>query len=77
MATIEQLQARVEKLQLQTNVMIAKRKDAVIRQIHKLLTEHGLTADDLGASAKPRSRIAAKKSRAGKVQQADKCENAR
>jgi len=62
MATLEKIEARMKKLQLQAQALIAKRTEGVIRQVHKLLIDHGLTIADLVTSSTPRNRLAVKKS---------------
>lgn len=54
MATLEQIQSRIAKLQLQADAVRQKENSAVISRIVKLLSDHGLTVDDLHAAPKAR-----------------------
>ncbi|MDE1180745.1 H-NS family nucleoid-associated regulatory protein [Paraburkholderia sp.] len=54
MATLEQIQARVKKLQAQADAMIAKKAQAAVDQIRTLMIKHGLTTEDIEAKAKAR-----------------------
>jgi DNA-binding protein H-NS len=54
MATLEQIQARVKKLQAQAEAMLAKRAQAAVDQIRDLMIKHGLTTADIEARAKAR-----------------------
>ena len=49
MATLKQIQSRIEKLQAQAQSLIAKRATAVIGEIRALMEQHGLTVADLDA----------------------------
>jgi|SRR5579863_2594597 len=49
MATLKQIQSRIEKLQAQAESLIAKRATAVIGEIRALMNQHGLTTADLDA----------------------------
>ncbi|MGV2292836.1 H-NS histone family protein [Trinickia sp. YCB016] len=49
MATLKQIQSRIEKLQAQAESLIAKRASAVIGEIRALMDQHGLTVADLDA----------------------------
>ncbi|NMM04465.1 H-NS histone family protein [Paraburkholderia sp. RP-4-7] len=51
MATLEQIQARVKKLQAQAEALLAKKTHAAVDQIRKLMLEHGLTTADIEARA--------------------------
>ncbi len=51
MATLEQIQARVKKLQAQAEALLAKKTHAAVDQIRKLMLEHGLTTADIEAKA--------------------------
>jgi DNA-binding protein H-NS len=66
MPTLEQIQAKLKKLQAQAEVMIAKRAQSVLDDIRKLMEKHGLTAADIEAHSstkKPRGRPAGKTSK--------------
>ncbi|NYH18857.1 H-NS family nucleoid-associated regulatory protein [Paraburkholderia bryophila] len=54
MATLEQIQARVKKLQAQAEALLTKKTQAAVDQIRKLMLEHGLTTEDIEAKAKAR-----------------------
>src|SRR5258708_24851337 len=61
MPTLEQIQAKLEKLQVQAEALIAKRAQSVLNDIRKLMDEHGLTTADIDAHSstkKPRGRPA-------------------
>jgi DNA-binding protein H-NS len=64
MATLKQIQNRIEKLQAQAEGLIAKRTAVVIGEIHALMAKHGLTIADLDAHA-PRGRTRGAKAAAG------------
>jgi hypothetical protein len=52
MATLEQIQTRLKKLKAQAEALLAKKTQAVVDQIRKLMLEHGLTTEDIEAKAK-------------------------
>ncbi|TDN62842.1 H-NS histone family protein [Paraburkholderia sp. BL10I2N1] len=54
MATLEQIQARMKKLQVQAEALIARRAQAALDQIRELMLKHGLTTQDIEAKAKAR-----------------------
>lgn len=54
MATLEQIQSRMKKLQAQAEVLLAKRAQAAVNQIRELMLKHGLTTTDIEARAKAR-----------------------
>ncbi|MFM0470478.1 H-NS family nucleoid-associated regulatory protein [Paraburkholderia strydomiana] len=69
MATLESLQAKIQKLQAQAEALAAKKSSAVIEKIKHLMAEHGLTTADIDAHAgakkrgpKPGANAAAKSS---------------
>src|SRR5260370_26373230 len=67
MPTLEQIQAKLKKLQVQAEALIAKRAQSVLNDIRKLMDEHGLTTADIDAHSstkKPRGRPAGTTSRA-------------
>jgi len=67
MPTLEQIQAKLKKLQAQAEALIAKRAQSVLNDIRKLMDEHGLTTADIDAHSstrKPRGRPAGTTSKA-------------
>jgi DNA-binding protein H-NS len=67
MATLESLQAKIQRLQAQADALLAKKSSAVIEKIKSLMAEHGLTTADIDAhaggkkrGAKPGAKAAAK-----------------
>lgn len=52
MATLEQIQTRLKKLQAQAEMILAKKAQAAVDQIRALMLEHGLTTEDIEAKAK-------------------------
>ncbi|XUW91486.1 H-NS histone family protein [Burkholderia sp. M6-3] len=69
MATLESLQAKIQKLQMQAEALAAKKSSAVIEKIKNLMAEHGLTTADIDAHTgckkrgpKPGAKAAAKSS---------------
>jgi DNA-binding protein H-NS len=68
MPTLEQIQAKLKKLQAQAEAMIAKRAQSVLDDIRKLMETHGLSTADIDAHSstkKPRGRPAGKTSKPG------------
>lgn len=49
MATLKQIQSRIEKLQAQAENLLARRTAVVIGEIHSMMEKHGLTLADLDA----------------------------
>jgi DNA-binding protein H-NS len=49
MPTLEQIQAKLKKLQAQAESLIAKRAQSVLNDIRKLMDTHGLTTADIDA----------------------------
>ena len=49
MATLESLQAKIQKLQAQAEALAAKKSSAIIEKIKNLMAEHGLTTADIDA----------------------------
>jgi DNA-binding protein H-NS len=47
--TLEQIQARLKKLQARADAMIAKQSSEVLNKIRDLMSEHGLTTADIDA----------------------------
>ncbi len=54
MPTIDQLRVKITKLQTQADALIAKKMQAAVDQIRKIMLEHGLTTDDIEQKAKAR-----------------------
>ena len=52
MPTLEQIQAKMLKLQNQADALIAKGAQAALDQIRRIMLEHGLTTEDIEAKAK-------------------------
>ncbi|MFM0208973.1 H-NS family nucleoid-associated regulatory protein [Paraburkholderia sediminicola] len=69
MPTLEQIQAKLKKLQAQADVLIARKAQAAVDQIRELMLKHGLTTADIEAKAKARRAAHALNGRAasGKV----------
>lgn len=66
MATLEQIQARMKKLQAQAEKILAKRAQAAVDQIRTLMIKHGLTTEDIEARAKARRESTRKAANAAK-----------
>jgi DNA-binding protein H-NS len=49
MATLESLQAKIQRLQAQAEALAAKKSSVVIKKIKSLMAEHGLTTADIDA----------------------------
>ncbi|MGY6153033.1 H-NS family nucleoid-associated regulatory protein [Paraburkholderia graminis] len=54
MPTLEQIQAKLKKLQAQADALIARKAQVAIDQIRELMLKHGLTTADIEAQAKAR-----------------------
>jgi DNA-binding protein H-NS len=67
MATLEQIEARVKKLQEQADALIAKKAQAAVDQIRELMLKHGLTTEDIEGKAKAKRDAKAAAGTAGKV----------
>ena len=52
MPTLEQIQEKIKKLQAQADTLIAKRAQAAVDEIRKIMLAHGLTTDDIEAKVK-------------------------
>ena len=52
MPTLEQIQAKLKKLQAQADVLLARKAQAAVDQIRELMIKHGLTTEDIEAKAK-------------------------
>ncbi|KMZ13496.1 putative regulator [Candidatus Burkholderia humilis] len=62
MSTLEQIRAKMKKLQKQADALIARQAQKVVDQIRTLMIEHGLTTADIEAAAKRRRQRAGKAS---------------
>ncbi|SAL00359.1 histone family protein nucleoid-structuring protein H-NS [Caballeronia calidae] len=51
MATLESIEAKIAKLQSQADAITKKQSTKVIAEIHALMSEHGITIDDLGSGS--------------------------
>jgi DNA-binding protein H-NS len=72
MPTLEQIQAKLKKLQAQADVLIARKAQVAVDQIRELMLKHGLTTADIEAKAKAKRAAHALNGRAasGKVKAA-------
>jgi uncharacterized protein YoaH (UPF0181 family) len=52
MPTLEQIQEKMKKLQVQADKLIAKKVQAAVDQIRKIMLAHGLTTVDIELKAK-------------------------
>ena len=52
MPTLERIQEKMKKLQAQADTLIAKKAQAAVDQIRKIMLAHGLTTEDIEAKAK-------------------------
>ena len=52
MPTLEQIQEKMKKLQMQADTLIAKKAQAAVDQIRKIMLTHGLTTNDIEVKAK-------------------------
>ena len=52
MPTLEQIQQKMKKLQVQADTLIARKAQAAVDQIRKIMLTHGLTTEDIEAKAK-------------------------
>ena len=59
MPTLEQIQEKMKKLQVQADTLIAKKAQAAVDQIRKIMLAHGLTTDDIEAKAKAKREVKA------------------
>jgi DNA-binding protein H-NS len=67
MPTLEQIQAKMKKLQVQADALIAKKAQAAVDQIRKIMLAHGLTTEDIEAKAKAKREAKAANGSASKV----------
>ncbi|WP_207003341.1 H-NS histone family protein [Trinickia mobilis] len=49
MATLQQIQAKLQKLRAQADALVAKKSSAVVEKIRELMAQHGLTTADINA----------------------------
>lgn len=56
MATLENIQARIAKLQTQAEMLIQKKSSGVLEKIRELMEKHGITTDDIEAHMGGRKR---------------------
>lgn len=54
MPTLEQIQAKLKKLQAQADALIARQTKVAVDEIRDLMLKHGLTTEDIEGSAKAR-----------------------
>ncbi|MFM0723092.1 H-NS family nucleoid-associated regulatory protein [Paraburkholderia strydomiana] len=54
MPTLEQIQAKLKKLQAQADILVARKAQVAVDQIRELMLKHGLTTEDIEAKAKAR-----------------------
>ncbi|CAB3784633.1 H-NS family nucleoid-associated regulatory protein [Paraburkholderia fynbosensis] len=54
MPTLEQIQAKLKKLQAQADILVARKAQVAVDQIRDLMLKHGLTTEDIEAKAKAR-----------------------
>jgi DNA-binding protein H-NS len=52
MPTLEQIQAKLKKLQTQADALIARKAQVAVDQIRELMIKHGLTTEDIESRAK-------------------------
>jgi DNA-binding protein H-NS len=56
MARLEQIQARIKKLEAQAEALLKAKSSSAMKQIHDLMQKHNLTAADVAAYSGPRRR---------------------
>jgi DNA-binding protein H-NS len=67
MPTLEQIQTTMKKLQVQADALIAKKAQAAVDQIRKIMLAHGLTTEDIEAKAKEKREAKAANGSTSKV----------
>jgi DNA-binding protein H-NS len=67
MPTLEQIQTKMKKLQVQADALIAKKVQAAVDQIRKIMLAHGLTTKDIEAKAKAKREAKAANGTASRV----------
>jgi DNA-binding protein H-NS len=65
--TLEAIQAKMKKLQVQADALIAKKAQAALDQIRALMLKHGLTTEDIEAKAKAKREVKAANGSASNV----------
>ena len=63
MATLEQLQSKIQKLQQQADALLARKTQAVVGQIRDLMEAHGLTMADIEARVRGKEKNTNSKSK--------------
>lgn len=64
MATLQAIQARIQKLQSQADALVAQSQQVAIQKIHALMLESGLTLADIGEPSSTGKRRGAKPAKA-------------
>jgi DNA-binding protein H-NS len=72
MATLEQIQAKMDKLKAQAEALAAKNAQAIVDKIRGLMLQHGLTTKDIEADAKTKRAAKANGGKATDVAKASK-----
>ena len=67
MPTLEKIQANIKKLRVQADALIAKKAQAAVDQIRKIMLAHGLTTEDIEAKAKAKRETKAANNSTSKV----------
>jgi len=67
MPTLEQIQANIKKMQVQADALIAKKAQAAVDQIRKIMLAHGLTTEDIEAKARAKRQAKAANGSASNV----------
>ncbi|CAN7663843.1 H-NS histone family protein [Caballeronia sp. LjRoot34] len=63
MASLEQIQNQLKKLQAQADALLAKKAQSALDQIRELMLKHGLTTTDIEKSVKARREVQASNER--------------
>jgi H-NS histone family len=67
MPSLEQIQANIQKLQVQADALIARKAQAAVDQVRKIMLAHGLTTEDIEAKAKAKREVKAANGSASNV----------
>src|SRR6267154_4820417 len=67
MPTLEQIQTKMKKLQVQADALIARKAQAAVDQIRQIMLKHGLTTEDIEAKAKAKREVKAANGSASNV----------
>ena len=67
MATLEQIQAKMKQLQVQSEALLAKKTQEAVDQIRALMLKHGLTTEDIETKAKAKRQAKASNGRADRL----------